>query len=307
MKASLKLSSEERRAAIIKAVRRAFAEKGFHGTTTRELAEAAEVSEALLFKHFPNSEAALFRHDAVVLQGTERGKVARLATLEPSASTLVCLVHMLVSHMIAPRTVRDDEETLQNRLLFRSMSEDGEFARLFFRGMPADWSRKVGECLKAAAAAGDAAPGPVRPEVGAWFIHHLAGMIMIHLQPAKPITDYGVPPEKLVEEVVWFALRGLGLKEEVIKRYYNPKALICSRNDRSFARWCVVHTQWRCGTWFSTGSAAVRFSFDPGPSARGGVAIGFWLGLAYAGRAYSTARGRASLAGAISVVWLICP
>ena len=44
-----KLSGEERRAAIIKAVRRLFAEKGFHGTTTRELAEAAGVSEALLF------------------------------------------------------------------------------------------------------------------------------------------------------------------------------------------------------------------------------------------------------------------
>ena len=57
MKSTIKLSSEERRASIIKAVRRVFAEKGFHGTTTRELAMAAGVSEALLFKHFPNKEA----------------------------------------------------------------------------------------------------------------------------------------------------------------------------------------------------------------------------------------------------------
>ena len=49
-----KLSGDERRAAIIKAVQRVFAEKGFDGTTTRELASAAGVSEALLFKHFPN-------------------------------------------------------------------------------------------------------------------------------------------------------------------------------------------------------------------------------------------------------------
>ena len=41
MKAPAKLSSTERRAAIIKAVRRVFAEKGFDGTTTRELADAA--------------------------------------------------------------------------------------------------------------------------------------------------------------------------------------------------------------------------------------------------------------------------
>jgi AcrR family transcriptional regulator len=44
-KTQTRLSSEERRAAIVRAVRTAFAEKGFHGTTTRELAEAAGVSD----------------------------------------------------------------------------------------------------------------------------------------------------------------------------------------------------------------------------------------------------------------------
>src|SRR5260370_1153389 len=57
MKHATKLSSEERREAIVKAVRKVLAEKGFHGTTTRELAEEAGVSEALLFKHFPNKES----------------------------------------------------------------------------------------------------------------------------------------------------------------------------------------------------------------------------------------------------------
>ena len=47
MKTSTKLSSEERREVIIIAARRIFAEKGFHGTTTRDLATAAGVSEAL--------------------------------------------------------------------------------------------------------------------------------------------------------------------------------------------------------------------------------------------------------------------
>jgi AcrR family transcriptional regulator len=225
MKTSSKLSSEERRAAIIHAVRRVFAEKGFHGTTTRELAEAAEVSEALLFKHFPNKEALYSAMMLSCCSEQNGGKASRLNTLEPSASTLVCLVHLLVSHLIAPRGARDDEETLQNRLLFRSMTEDGEFARMFFRGMPAHWNNKVEESLAAAVAAGDAVAAPVKPAIGAWFIHHLAGMIMLHLQPAKPITDYGMAHEKLVEQVVWFALRGLGLKDETIKRHYNPKAL----------------------------------------------------------------------------------
>ena len=49
MGSTLKLSSEDRRAAIIRAVRRVFAEKGFHGTTTRALADAAGVSEGGFF------------------------------------------------------------------------------------------------------------------------------------------------------------------------------------------------------------------------------------------------------------------
>ena len=40
MKGSLRLSSEERRQAIVEAVRGVFADKGFHGTTTRELADS---------------------------------------------------------------------------------------------------------------------------------------------------------------------------------------------------------------------------------------------------------------------------
>ena len=52
-----KLTGNQRRASIIQAVRHLFANKGFKGTTTRELAEVAGVSEALLYRHFPTKEA----------------------------------------------------------------------------------------------------------------------------------------------------------------------------------------------------------------------------------------------------------
>src|ERR1700674_945631 len=96
MKATLKLSSEERRAAIIKAVQRVFAEKGFDGTTTRELAEEAGVSEALLFKHFPNKEALYSAMQTKCCQGKDPA-IERLKTLEPSTSALVTLVHFMFS------------------------------------------------------------------------------------------------------------------------------------------------------------------------------------------------------------------
>jgi AcrR family transcriptional regulator len=223
-KASTRLHSEERRAAIIKAVRRVFAEKGFDGTTTRELAEAAGVSEALLFKHFPNKEA-LYSAMQMSCCREQAAKKDRLKALEPSASSLVFLVHMLVSHKLANHSPGDDDEGLHHRLMLRSLMEDGEFARLFLQGMPSQWVQKVDECIKAAIATGDAVDGPVRPSLRGWFAHHLAAMIVTNLRPTKPVVDYGVSREKLVEQTVWFTLRGMGLKEETIKRYYNPKAL----------------------------------------------------------------------------------
>ena len=52
MNTALKIRSEDGRTAIVKTFRRVFVEAGFDTTGTRELAEAAGVSEALLFKHF---------------------------------------------------------------------------------------------------------------------------------------------------------------------------------------------------------------------------------------------------------------
>jgi AcrR family transcriptional regulator len=225
MKPTAKLCAEDRRAAIIKAVRRAFAEKGFHGTTTRELAQAAGVSEALLFKHFPNKEALYAAMMQTCKSEKDQAMFARVKALEPSASTLVLMVHSLFTYLLGGQGGCDDERTVQNRLMLRSLLEDGEFARLHLKQVGSHWVGKVEECVKASVAAGDAVNGPVLPNLRGWFAHHLAVMLMNHLQPARPIMDYGVSREKLVEQAVWFALRGLGLKEDVIKRYYNPKAL----------------------------------------------------------------------------------
>jgi AcrR family transcriptional regulator len=225
MKTTAKLTSEERRAAIIQAVRRVFAENGFHGTTTRELAKAAGVSEALLFKHFPNKEALYSAMQRWCCEARNPGAMERLKALEPSTSTLVLLVHSLVSHIVAGRPRAEDDESIQTRLMLRSMMEDGEFARLTLQQLAACWIPKVEASIREAVKAGEAVEGPVHAAVGAWFTQQLASSVMIHLLPAARIVDHGLSREQLVEQAVWFVLRGLGLKDEVIKRYYNAKAL----------------------------------------------------------------------------------
>jgi AcrR family transcriptional regulator len=46
------MTAEERKAAIVEAAIRLFSEKGFRGTTTRELAAAVGVTEPILYQHF---------------------------------------------------------------------------------------------------------------------------------------------------------------------------------------------------------------------------------------------------------------
>ena len=52
-------SEAQTRVRILRAAQRLFASKGFDGTTTRDLAQAAGVAEGTLFRHFPNKKSIL--------------------------------------------------------------------------------------------------------------------------------------------------------------------------------------------------------------------------------------------------------
>src|SRR4051794_259938 len=98
--ANIRLDAEGRRRAIIDAALPLFAKKGFAATTTKELAEAARVSEALIFKHFP-SKAALYGE--ILRAGCERSaELERLKSLalSPSTRTLVEIVDEMVRYFV---------------------------------------------------------------------------------------------------------------------------------------------------------------------------------------------------------------
>jgi AcrR family transcriptional regulator len=57
------MSGAERRAAIVQAAIQMFSQKGFRGTTTRELASAVGVSEPVLYQHFATKKDL---YDAIV-------------------------------------------------------------------------------------------------------------------------------------------------------------------------------------------------------------------------------------------------
>jgi AcrR family transcriptional regulator len=224
MKRSPRLTSEERRQAIVEAVKGVFAEKGFDGTTTRELANAAGVSEALLYKHFPSKESLYAAMLDACAQGATFAEFKRILALEPSGATLVMMVHFIISRFVQGRR-EDRDKAVLDRLAVRSLLEDAQFVRLAHKKFTGAWIVKFEECLKAAAIAGELHESPVRRDLRAWLVHHIAFALMLHLHPKVPAVDYKLSQEALVEQAVWFALLGAGLKADAIKRYYHPKAL----------------------------------------------------------------------------------
>ena len=53
---SAKMTAVERRAQIINVSKQLFSQKGFNGTTTKEIAQASGISEAMIFCHFASKE-----------------------------------------------------------------------------------------------------------------------------------------------------------------------------------------------------------------------------------------------------------
>src|ERR1044071_9103837 len=156
-----RLDSDERRNAIVKAAVPLFVRKGFAGTTTRELAEAAGISAALLFRHFPTKQL-LYRE--ILRLGCEGDPaLEKLATLQPSTATLVCMVRFMVRRFLLGEEADRVELDSRLRLLLHSFLQDGDYARELFLTLADRVVPLFETSLAAAIAAGDAAPRRVAP------------------------------------------------------------------------------------------------------------------------------------------------
>ena len=221
---SSRLTADERRDAIVAAATQVFAENGFHGTTTRELAKAAGVSEALLYKHFPSKESLFSAMLATGANGATSNEFKRIMALEPGTSTLVIMVHFMISYYVLSDASASATSAM-NILQVRSLLADGEFVRIRHQRFAPAWIAKFDECLKKAVEAGDVREAPMRRDLRMWFVQHIAFSLMLNLHPKVPAIDYDADRETLIEQATWFALLGVGLEEEAIRRHYDPKAL----------------------------------------------------------------------------------
>ena len=227
-----RLDSEARRRRIVDAALPLFARNGFAGTTTKEIAVAAEVSEAQLFTHFP-TKAALYGAIQDFGCRIKEEALERLRLLEPSTSGLVLMAYMMVHHIVRGDVDDRLNGDTRHRLIANSLLADGEYARLVYETVFAQVFPKFGACLEAAQSAGDLAAAPVKLENRFWFGQHVAAMLALVSLTGRAAVPYRGSKDEVIREAVWFILRGLGLKDAAIAAHYDAEKL--AETARNFA------------------------------------------------------------------------
>lgn len=149
-----RLTGKERSRAIVRAALHLFARKGFRGATTREIARAAGVSEALLFKHFPDKRS-LYR---AILEAKIRDAEKAL----PLDAALLSLDDEKLLVRIAEDIIRRvDADDAFCRLMIRSALEGHDLARRFHRGRVRKVLQVVERRLRRRSPRGAGGPDPV--------------------------------------------------------------------------------------------------------------------------------------------------
>jgi AcrR family transcriptional regulator len=120
-----RLTGEERRQVIIDAALALFSRKGFRGTTTKEIATAADCSEATIFKHFTTKDelySAILEAKAAIEETLARAAQAAAQKDDVGVFRAVGLEALI-------RT--EDDPSLMRLLLFSAL-EGHEQSHLFF-------------------------------------------------------------------------------------------------------------------------------------------------------------------------------
>ena len=122
------MTGEDRRLQILRVAMRLFSQRGFRGTTTKEIALAAGVSEAMVFRHFATKNelySAILDHKACLHDEMDPTAVVAEAIVRKDDRAVFegIALHALEQHESDPEFPR---------LLLHSALEEHELAQMFW-------------------------------------------------------------------------------------------------------------------------------------------------------------------------------
>jgi len=214
-----RMNREDRRISIVNAAANIFSERGYHGASVREIARAANVSEALLYRHF-SSKKALYNSLGDYIEHQISTLVNGLNDRKPGTQTLVQIVYCLVMMIHTGMPGGKEQQRPFERLLVYSFMENTKFAEMVFDLYHAELAPIWNKCVEAAIKEKSVKRVNLSSENRMWFVHHLAMAVNILHFSGEAVFHYDVSREKLTEEVIRFTLMGIGMTEQSIKKYY---------------------------------------------------------------------------------------
>jgi AcrR family transcriptional regulator len=195
-----RMKSDQRRAAIVRTAIHLFAEKGFRGATTRELAAAAGVTEPVLYRHF-RTKRDLYTAIIEAKAGEASLHAADLAQLARRGDDRQFFLS--VGELVLRRYESDPDIS---RLLLFSCLERHELADLFMDRLFLDFYKLVAAYIRRRIRAGvfrKATPEiATRSFIGMVAYHGLFGL----LYPKR----FGTPNRaRVVDQMVTVFLSGI--------------------------------------------------------------------------------------------------
>jgi len=202
-----RLSSADRRASIILAARPVFARFGLEGARTQQIARAAGVSEALLFRHFP-TKTHIYRAVLRNVIADQNENFRAMGETDASTEGLLEIIRRLIVHALEGARASNAEGM---RMVVGSLAADGGYARLVYRRALRLSLPRLERALAAAQADGGVVGTAISPANAAAFLEHVGTMMMMarcHERAVIPYHDASV-----LRDAVLFCGRGVGIVE----------------------------------------------------------------------------------------------
>lgn len=195
-----RLTGPERRELIVRAALTLFSQKGFRGTTTREIARQAGVSEATIFKHFATKEILY----SAIIDAKAQAEEVLVAAAEAAGARDDAGVLTAVARTIVGRVEKDPAFM---RLLLYSALEGHALSEMFFTTQVRRTHLFLAEYL--ASRVREGALRPVDPLLAArGFIGTVIHYLLIHELFGVPRPSHAGSAEVIALYVEIF-LRGL--------------------------------------------------------------------------------------------------
>jgi len=176
LRPALRMTAEDRRQQILDVAVKLFSQKGFRGTTTKEIALAAGVNEAIIFRHFTTKRelyAAIIDGKA----GSANVKAVRNAIKAAAdAGDDRGLFESVAFHLLE---FHEHDDTAM-RLLLYSALEGHELAEMIFRNHISTTHRKLADYVKRRISEG----GFRRVDPG-MAVRGFLGMVINHIMHKK--------------------------------------------------------------------------------------------------------------------------